>query len=147
MSKSVLIVDDYAPIRVHMCSLIKEAGFKVCGEAGNGREAIEQALQLKPDLIVLDLAMPEMDGAEAALVLKKCLPQTPIIMFTLYADGLADDLRRALNVEQVVSKLDGMRVVIESIITLLGSSERQAGYTETLNARRSPLRAGNDHVR
>jgi CheY-like chemotaxis protein len=139
MSKSILIVDDYACIRVQLRSLMEKAGFKVCGEAGNGREAIEQALQLRPDLIVLDLAIPEMNGAEAASVLKQRLPQIPIILFTFHADGLGDDLRRALNVEQVVSKLDGMDAVIESIITLLGSSEPELRLTpETLNASISP---------
>ena len=52
-------------------------------EAGNGREAVERALQLTPDLIVLDLTMPEMNGAEAARVLKRLLPQIPITLFTV----------------------------------------------------------------
>jgi chemotaxis response regulator CheB len=59
--------------------LENQTGFEVCGEAVNGADAIRE---LKPDLILLDLAMPEMNGAEAASVLKRMMPQVPIILLT-----------------------------------------------------------------
>jgi len=63
MAKAVLIVDDNAYIRKALCDLFKqEADFEVCGEAENGKEAIEKAQELRPDLIVLDLSMPVMIG-------------------------------------------------------------------------------------
>ena len=65
MAKWVLIVDDVEIIRRAVCELFKsEADFDVCGEAENGREAIEKAQELHPDLIVLDLSMPVMNGAD-----------------------------------------------------------------------------------
>ena len=138
MSKAILIVDDYPCVRLQLRSLIQQAGFRVCGEAGNGREAIERALQLRPDLILLDLSMPEMNGADAASVLKHHLPQIPIILFGLHADDLGDDIRQALNVEKVVSKLHGMHAVLESITTLLGLPEPQTrALKETPTASRS----------
>ena len=67
MAKSVLIVDDVELIRRALCELFKsEADFDVCGEAENGQEAIEKAQELHPDLIVLDLSMPIMNGIDAA---------------------------------------------------------------------------------
>jgi DNA-binding NarL/FixJ family response regulator len=122
MSKAILIVDDNPYVRLRVRSVIEQAGFTVCGEAENGRRAIEQALQLKPDLILLDLAMPEMNGAKAASVLKHRLPDIPIILFTSHADGLGDDIRQALNVERIVSKFDGFAVLMQSINALLGVS-------------------------
>jgi chemotaxis response regulator CheB len=63
MAKTVLIVDDNAYIRQALCDLFKrEADFEVCGEAVNGKEAIAKARELHPDLIVLDLSMPVMNG-------------------------------------------------------------------------------------
>ncbi len=75
MAKSVLIVDDVELIRRALCELFKsEADFDVCGEAENGQEAIEKAQELHPDLIVLDLSMPIMNGIDAARVLKTLMP-------------------------------------------------------------------------
>jgi len=75
MAKTVLIVDDNALIRQALCEMFKrEADFEVCGEAENGREAIEKAQRLHPDLIVMDLSMPVMNGIDAARVLKGMMP-------------------------------------------------------------------------
>ena len=81
MAKTVLIVDDNAFIRQALCELFtRETDFEVCGEAENGQEAIEKAQQLHPDLIVLDLLMPVMNGLDAARVLKRLITTVPIIM-------------------------------------------------------------------
>jgi len=70
--KSVLIVDDNAHIRQALCELFeREADFEVCGEAENGKQAIEKGQELRPDLIVLDLSMPVMNDFHAAHVLKR----------------------------------------------------------------------------
>ncbi len=73
MAKTILIVDDNAYIRMSLCEQFKrEADFEICGEAENGKEAIARALELHPDLIVLDLSMPVMNGLDAARELKAC---------------------------------------------------------------------------
>ncbi len=63
--RNVLVVDDYAAIRVLLRMAVEKAGFAVCGEAADGREAVQLAQALRPDLVTMDLAMPGMDGAEA----------------------------------------------------------------------------------
>src|SRR5207247_10665803 len=87
MAKAVLVVDDNALIRQALCEMFKrEADFEVCGEAENGREAIEKALHLHPDLIVMDLSMPVMNGIDAAGVLKGLMPMVPLMIFSKYSD-------------------------------------------------------------
>jgi len=88
MAKTILIVDDNAYIRRALCEQFKrESGFEVCGEAENGKEAIAKALELHPDLIVLDLSMPVMNGLDAARKLKRLMPAVPLIMYSTFADS------------------------------------------------------------
>ena len=76
MPKCILIADDSKTIRTLIRAFIENrAGFEVCGEAVDGADAIEKAKELKPDLIILDLAMPRMNGAAAASVLKRRMPK------------------------------------------------------------------------
>lgn len=65
-------------------TLERQDAWRVCGEAVNGREAIDKAEQLKPDLLVLDLSMPVMNGLEAARELQRLLPAMPLVMFTSF---------------------------------------------------------------
>ena len=91
----------------------------VCGEAVNGLEAVEKTRALKPDLVLLDLAMPLMNGAEAASVLKKTMPEVPIILFTIYSDNIRRYLTSAIGVEAVLSKLDGLTTLAKVVDDVL----------------------------
>lgn len=84
-STSVLIADDSAPIRKALRNYLEILGFDV-SEATDGIEAVEQAFSSSPDVVVLDLAMPRMNGFDAARKLHGLAPKTHLIMFTLYAD-------------------------------------------------------------
>ena len=85
MSKSILIVDDDKLVRRVLRSFVESrTHFDVCGEAVNGIDAIEKARTLNPDLIVMDLSMPVMNGLEAGAVLKVMLPKVPIVMYTVH---------------------------------------------------------------
>jgi two-component system, chemotaxis family, chemotaxis protein CheY len=119
MPKNILVVDDNASIRFLIRSLLENTGYAVCGEAEDGADAIEKAKQLKPDLICLDLSMPRMNGAEAASVLKRLMPAVPIILFTMHEDSLGQSLARAVGVDKVLGKPDGMSRLTESIAELL----------------------------
>src|SRR5215470_19490629 len=85
--ETALLIDDNAAIRKMLMRVFLSNGFKTCVEGDTGREGIEQAQQTKPDLIILDFAMPGMNGLQAAVELRKLHPTTPIILFTLYGDG------------------------------------------------------------
>jgi two-component system chemotaxis response regulator CheY len=103
--KSVLIVDDSAYVRQALCELFKrEEDFEVCGEAENGKDAIKKAQELRPDLIVLDLLMPVMNGLDAARVLKRLMPAVLLIMYSAFGDRLAENQARLIGISEVVSK-------------------------------------------
>ncbi len=119
MPKQILIADDSKTIRrILKLFLQVQQNLNVCGEAANGFEAIEQAKKLQPDLILLDLAMPEMNGAEAASVLKKMMPHVPIIVFTMYSENIGRSLTSAIGVDMVLSKPDGMMALMQAVQTL-----------------------------
>ena len=119
MAKTVLIADDNASIRLSV-RLLLESRHKelVVREAVDGVDAIEQARTAKPDLILLDLVMPQLNGAEAATVLKNAMPQTPVILFTMYTDMHVDFLCRAIGVD-FVSKSDDVSHLLERVDALL----------------------------
>jgi DNA-binding NarL/FixJ family response regulator len=120
MLKLVLVVDDNAVIRHALCeAFTSEAGFDVCGEAENGREAIEKAQALHPDLIVMDLSMPVMNGIDAALALKTLMPTVPLIMFSEYSDVFSEKEAQSAGVSALVSKSEHVSVLLGKARALL----------------------------
>ena len=116
MLKRVLIADDNDYVRCVIRTFLQDqAEIKVCGEAVDGVEAIEKTRQLKPDLVLLDLSMPSLNGAEVALILKNTTPDVRIIMFTMYSSKITPSLTSALGVDAVLAKPDGMGHLVESI--------------------------------
>lgn len=120
MPRSVLIVDDIAAVRQVLCQLFtEERDFEVCGEAPDGREALILAQELRPDLIVLDLSMPVMNGIDAARALTRLLPGVPIIMFSEYADAFSEEEARSAGISALVSKAEHVSVLLRTARTLL----------------------------
>lgn len=115
MVKSVLIAEDHALTRQALCSLFtSQEDFDVCGDAENGQEAVEMAQVLLPDLIVLDLSMPVMNGIEAAQALKQMMPETPIIVFSEYGDVLSEREARSEGISALVSKTEPVSVLLDN---------------------------------
>ena len=122
MPKCILIVDDNVSIRHLLRATFEDiSGWKVCGEGETGREAIEKARELKPDLIVLDLSMPMMNGLEAAPVLRRMLPTVPIILFTLHDNKTLQREAFSLGVSAMVSKAASMKTLIDQAEDLLAA--------------------------
>ena len=120
MVRSVLIVDDNSLVREGLRQLFtREGGFDVCAEAENGREAIEKAQQLHPDLIVTDLLMPVMDGLEETRKLKELMPAVPVIIYTSHGDPFVEKAALAAGASAVVSKSDAVAVLISKARSLL----------------------------
>ena len=81
----ILLVEDHEIVRKGLYELIDgHSGWKVCGEAGNGKEAIEKSLSLNPDVVVIDLLMPVMNGIEATKQIRQLCPATKIVMVSMY---------------------------------------------------------------
>ena len=123
MPKRILIVEDEISVRNALRTFLEHhSPFDVCGEAVNGAEAIEKASVLHPDLIVLDLSMPTMNGVEAASLLRARRPQIPVIIYTMFDDVLGKPLAGILGISAIVSKADGLHALLTRIESLLDSS-------------------------
>ena len=119
--KTVLVVDDNAAIRKMLAAAFLSDGFKTCGEAENGKEAVELAKQIKPDVITLDLSMPVMNGIRAASELRRIFPTMPIILFTLYGDSVSKAAASEAGVSLVLQKTVPLSVLIDHAHELMGS--------------------------
>jgi two-component system, chemotaxis family, chemotaxis protein CheY len=117
--KAVVIIDDNATVRKTVGHALLENGFRYYGEAENGAEGIEVVKELKPDLAILDLSMPIMNGLQAALILRRLFPEMPIILFSLYGDGAVKAEAARAGVDAVVSKTEDMPVLIGKAHELL----------------------------
>ncbi len=122
MRKRVLIADDNTSVRDVIRTFLRDQEeIEICGEAVDGLDALKKAQSLKPDLILLDLVMPEVNGAVVASILKREMPDLRIIMFTMYSDNVSKAFSSAIGVDAVLSKPDGMSHVVESIHSLFDS--------------------------
>src|SRR6267378_1639567 len=103
--KTILVVDDSPDVRhVVRTFLERDATFKVCGEAGDGPEAIKKAELLTPDLVLLDFLMPGMNGIDVANALKRLLPKTQIAIFSNYTHDFGARLSSAIGIDAVITK-------------------------------------------
>jgi CheY-like chemotaxis protein len=128
VAKTILIADDSASMRLSVRFLIQGRHSELrVREAVDGVDAVEKAKKSKPDLILLDLAMPRLNGAEAAAVLKNEMPETPVILFTL-TDLHADTLCAALGVD-FISKVEGIPKLLERVDALLPRTAPSGGET------------------
>ena len=124
MAKRILIADDSTVVRRIIGMFLRtRKDIEVCGEAANGTEAIEKAKLLNPDLVLLDLAMPEMNGAEVASILKKMMPNVHIILFTMYSENIGRSLTSTIGVDMVLSKPDGMISLMKAVDEVLNSGQ------------------------
>jgi len=113
MVKSVLIADDNAFVRQRLGELFnREPDFEVCADAENGRKAIKEAEELHPDLILLDLSMPVMNGLDAARALKRLMPEVPIVMFSIHSDAFIEREALSAGVSALVSKFEDMSELV-----------------------------------
>ena len=91
----ILIADDHALLRRGLATLLEfDSRMSVVGDVKNGQEAIKAALELKPDVVIMDLAMPVMDGVEATRQIRAALPETKVLILTTYSTSV--DVARAI---------------------------------------------------
>ena len=127
MRISILIVDDNSIVRRSLRACIdRNTDWSVCGEAENGAIAVEKVKQLHPDVVILDLAMPVMNGLEAARIISSIAPDTTMLMFTMHhCEELLKDARAA-GITDVLSKHEGLAdSLLTSIRAAVGNPVRQ----------------------
>jgi DNA-binding NarL/FixJ family response regulator len=115
----ILVADDHELIIAGVRGLIeRQSGWEVCGVATTGREAIEQALALEPDIVVMDMTMPGLNGLDAAIQIKRHLPQTEILIFSAHE---TEDLIRevfAAGIKSFIFKSQAEHFLVEAIQSL-----------------------------
>ena len=122
MSKRILVADDSDTVRRVIRSYLAQQDLDVCGEAADGEDVIEKARELKPDLILLDVAMPRTNGIVVASVLKDMMPNVRIVLFTMYSEAVERTFaHEGLAVDAVVDKGEGMSRLAECVQSLLRS--------------------------
>ena len=112
MGRTILVADDNPVIRKMLCRMFEEEdGYDLCAEATNGQEAIDLAIKHRPELIILDLSMPFVNGLIASRQLKKIMPTVLIILFTQYGDLGKTLFPHGSSVDRVVSKSDANQLM------------------------------------
>ena len=119
METRILIVDDNSLVRAGLRQMLQQhRHWRVCGEASDGRDALEKAKGSAPDLIVLDFLMPGMDGLEAARQLGELVPGVPILLFTMHLSPQLIEEARHAGIRGAVPKSDPRRLVegVEAVL-------------------------------
>ncbi|HKQ88772.1 MAG TPA: response regulator transcription factor, partial [Candidatus Acidoferrales bacterium] len=92
----VLVVDDSKYVRAALRVFLRVTmQLEICGEAGDGLEAVTKATELRPDMILMDVAMPKMNGVEAALAIKSMFPEIRIVLFTFWENSVHTGMAKA----------------------------------------------------
>jgi two-component system, NarL family, response regulator NreC len=112
----ILVADDHEVMRTGVRALIEqEPGWQVCGTATNGQEAVEAARKLKPDVVILDMTMPELDGLEALREIKRALPNTEVVIFSAHhSEEVIGQLFEA-GAKSYIQKSDASRHLVTAI--------------------------------
>lgn len=121
MTIRVLIVDDHEPVRRGIRSLLtRRPDWSVCGEAADGFEAVEMARQLRPDVILMDMSMPRMSGAEAARIIRQQVPEAEVIIVSQYDPELIQRQVPDIGARGYVSKATLARDLLPAILRIIG---------------------------
>jgi len=114
----VLIADDYEAVRVGLSTLLRSVDIEVCAQTTNGEEAVEKSIQLRPDLIILDISMPGIGGVEAARQIRVFLPDVPILFFTMHNTPQLFEIAKSVGAQGFVTKDQMAGRLIEAVDAL-----------------------------
>lgn len=114
----VLIADDHEAVRIGLCAILESVDISVCAQATNGEEAVEKSIQLRPDLIILDISMPGIGGVEAARQIRVFLPDVPILFFTMHNTPQLFEIAKSVGAQGFVTKDQMAGRLIEAVDAL-----------------------------
>jgi DNA-binding NarL/FixJ family response regulator len=119
MSFRILLADDHEVVRRGLCALLRsQPDWEVCGEAKDGREAVEQTLKLKPEVVILDIGMPNLNGLEATRQILKANPHVKVLVLTLHdSDQVVQDVLNA-GARGFLLKTDAARDLVAAVEAL-----------------------------
>ncbi len=111
----ILIVDDHEALRAGVRSVLEARAFEVCGEAADGQEALAKALQLRPDLVILDITMPVLDGFSAAREIHKRLPGVGILLLSMHESASMVNVAKSSGARGYVAKSEGIARILKAV--------------------------------
>jgi len=111
----ILIVDDHEALRAGVRTVLENHGFEVCGEAADGQEALSRALQLRPDLVILDITMPVLDGFSAAREIHKKLPGVGILLLSMHESASMVNVAKSSGARGYVAKSEGIARLLKAV--------------------------------
>ncbi|MGA9884899.1 MAG: response regulator transcription factor [Candidatus Acidiferrales bacterium] len=126
----ILVADDQGMVRSAIERLISRSGedWEICGAVDNGRAAVEAAASLKPDLVILDVRMPKLNGISAGQAIREMLPGTPVLIYTWLDPSVAEGAVRDAGLQGVVQKSDG-RAILRAIRDILAGKTAFSAQT------------------
>lgn len=115
MAVGVFVIDDADQVREMLVQMLELSGFDVVGSAPSGGEAVERVAELRPDVVVTDYKMPEMDGIATARAIRERCPDQAIILYTAYLDGALEREAKGAGIALCVSKIEGLETLEQDI--------------------------------
>lgn len=127
----ILLADDNYRVRPMLSKIISEADprWEVCAEVANGQEAVERTAALKPDLVVLDFAMPVLDGISAGRQIRAMLPDVPVLLYTFISSARIEQVAKEAGIHAVIEKAD-FRKLVEEIRKLVPGLEPERSASQ-----------------
>lgn len=117
---SILVVDDHSEFRAILKQiLVLETGLVVTGEAEDGKAAVEWVRERQPDVVIMDVAMPRLDGLEATRLIKDMRPETKVLILTIHTDDVYRERARASGADAFIAKRDIITVLTPTLRRLL----------------------------
>ena len=116
-TRRVVVAEDESLIRLDIVEILRDNGFDVVGEAGDGAEAVRLTQELRPDVVLMDVSMPNLDGGEATRQISRVVPSSQVVMLTMHADG--DVMARAIQAGAIgyLVKDSSMEEVVAAVRT------------------------------
>jgi DNA-binding NarL/FixJ family response regulator len=146
----VLVVDDSQALRAGVCSALEQAGLAVVGEAADGIQALAQAAAHHPDVVLMDLFMPQMDGIQATRILRRRQPDTPVVLWSgddeaqldraMRESGAQVGLPKGVETVELVATLRGVCDAQDETRTLAGGQDGRADSHPSRDGRHSARR-------
>jgi DNA-binding NarL/FixJ family response regulator len=116
----IVVADDQEVVRKRVVATLMSRGdFEVCAEASNGKEAVEKARELNPDLVILDITMPELNGLDAARQIRSFAPNLPILILSVHKSKQVVEEAKKIGVRGYVTKGDAIQKLLLAVDTVL----------------------------